>query len=471
MSFLVYDLVLLGIFILFIAWFLYKGRKNLKREGVLLLYRTEWGMRLIDRIGKKYKKTLDFLGYISVGLGYLLMIGVLYMTYTIVQIYLFRPDVVSAIKVPPIMPLIPYIDKVVTFLPPFYFTYWIIIIAIIAIFHEFAHGIYMRRHGINIKSTGFGFFPFFFPIFPAAFVEQDEKSMGKAKNFEQRKVLSAGTFANTLTAIVFLGILALFFILAFAPAGVVFDDYSYSIVNISDITMVNGKIINNPTVESLSDLVENSTFNEIIANSKKFVGIKGFPDQSGTIALYDDSPAINASLNGAITEINNEPIYSINDLSSELDKYSAGEEIVIKTKTNEGENITTVILSGENPTEPGKRWLGIVFFKRDSGGLMGKIFLALSSFKDPNTYYEPIIGDIGWFIYHLLWWLILISISVALVNMLPMGIFDGGMFFYLTVLKITKSEKIAKACFKWITRLFLLILLAIMVFWAIALIL
>ena len=105
-NFLIYDLVLLAAFAVFLTWFLYRGKKNLKREGFLLLYRTEWGMKLIDRVGHKYKKTLDFLGGFSVALGYLLMAGVLWLTYTIVKIYLLRPDVVNAIKVPPIILLI-----------------------------------------------------------------------------------------------------------------------------------------------------------------------------------------------------------------------------------------------------------------------------------------------------------------------------------------------------------------------------
>ena len=69
---------------------------------------------------------------------------------------------------------------------------------------------------------------------------------------------------------------------------------------------------------------------------------------------------------------------------------------------------------------------------------------------------------------YLLWWLILISISVALVNMLPMGLFDGGRFFYLTILAITGKETWAKNSFKWITYFFLLGLLIVMAFWAYA---
>jgi len=469
MDFMLYDLIFLVVFALFIAWFLYRGKKNLKKEGLLLLYRTPWGIKLIDKVGKKYKKTLCFLSYVSITLGYLLMIGALWLVYTILKIYVFHPDVVSQIKVPPIMPLIPYIDKVVTFLPPFYFTYWIVILAVIAISHEFAHGIFMRRYNIQIKSTGFGFFPFFFPIFPAAFVEQDEKSMTKSKNFEQKAVLSAGTFANVIVSILFFGVLAIFFTTSFSPAGVVFDDYSYSIVDISSITSVNGVLVANPTVESLSGLVENFSFNKIEANNTQFVGIKGFPGE-GLIALYDDSPAIKAELNSAILEINNQKVTTIEELGNELDKYSPGDKIEIKTKLNEkGEEIKEVSLSQAPPGREGKVWLGVVFYKRDSGGIMNKIFSAASSFKKANTYYESKIGDLGWFIYNLLWWLILISISVALVNMLPVGIFDGGRFFYLTILSLGGSEKLARNSFKWITYAFLFLLVAIMVLWVSAL--
>ena len=71
----------------------------------------------------------------------------------------------------------------------------------------------------------------------------------------------------------------------------------------------------------------------------------------------------------------------------------------------------------------------------------------------------------GIFIYNLLWWLVIINISVALINMLPMGIFDGGRFFYVTVWGITKNEKFAKRAFAFTTYFFLFILVLLMVFW------
>src|SRR3989338_7256505 len=237
MSFIKYDILLLILFVLFVSLFLYKNRKSLKREGLLFLYKTKWGIRLIDKTAKRFQKALKALSYVSIGVGYSLMAGMLYLFGKIVWVYISAPEIVREIKVPPITPLIPYLPQAfkLDFLPPFYFIYCIVVLAVIAISHEFAHGIFMRRYNIHIKSTGFGFFPFFLPVFLAAFVEQDEKSMVKGSKFQQKAVLAAGTFANILTAILFFGILILFFSFAFNPSGVVFDNYAYSAVGVGAI--------------------------------------------------------------------------------------------------------------------------------------------------------------------------------------------------------------------------------------------
>ena len=458
-----YDLILLGVFILAIALFLYRKRHNLKRDGLLYLYRTSWGIKLINKIGKKYTRTLQVLSYVAVILGYLLTIGILWLIYNIIEIYLLHPEIVSQIKVPPIMPLIPYIDKVVPFLPPFYFTYWIVILAVVAISHEFSHGIFAAHNKVKIKKTGFGFFPFFAPVFLAAFVELDEKVMAKKQNFKQRAILAAGTFANIVTAMLFVIVLWIFFIGAFHPAGVMFDDYSYNILPVASISMINNVSLSSPTMDEITPLIKNASFNEIKTLQGDYVGIKGFSSDESQVALYDDAPAIRNNINGAILEINGVKVTSIDELGNELSKYSVGEKITVKAKTKNETKIYNIKL-GENPVKENSPWLGVGFNKA-GGGITSKIFASLSSFKKPNTYYEPIFGEFSWFIYYLLWWLILISVSVALVNMLPVGIFDGGRFFYLTILSITGSEKAASNSFKWATRFFLAILLALMIFW------
>src|SRR3989344_7120474 len=157
MNIMFWDLTLLGMFIVAISVFLYLKRRNIKRDGILLLYHTKWGIKLIDRFGKKHKKSLKVLGYLSVFVGYVLMILMIYFSVKILWVYLFQSEVVKAIKVPPITPLIPYLPQIfqLNFLPPFYFSYWIVILAIVAITHEFFHGIFAKISKVRTKTTGF----------------------------------------------------------------------------------------------------------------------------------------------------------------------------------------------------------------------------------------------------------------------------------------------------------------------------
>ena len=73
MSFIKYDIALLVLFVLFVSIFLYRKKKNLKKEGLLFLYKTKWGIKLIDKTAKRFPKTLKVLSHISIGIGYFLM--------------------------------------------------------------------------------------------------------------------------------------------------------------------------------------------------------------------------------------------------------------------------------------------------------------------------------------------------------------------------------------------------------------
>ena len=464
------DLSLLAIFVIFMFVFLKTRKHNLKKEGLLFLYKTSWGIKLINYIGTKYKKTIGVLSYVSVFMGYVLMVGGIYLIYTIVKVYLFNPSIVRAIKVPPIIPLVPYLPQVfkLDFLPPFYFTYWIVILAIIAITHEMAHGIFAVYEKVKVKTTGFGFFPWFFPIFLAAFVELDEKKMAKKKKFPQLAILSAGTFANVITAIIFLFLLFGFFALAFSPSGVIFDSYSTSTIAVSGISMINGISVNNASYQDMIDSTNGNGLSELRVGSQTYLTTKEMLenqiDNEGLILVYSDSPAVRANLSSIITAINGVPLDGIAKLQQELGKYQPGDNVTITEKTNDGFSEKMLTL-GNNPSRPGTAWIGIGFFSRNSNSFFGKLTNEIASFKDSNVYYAPKFGGFSIFIYNLLWWIVIISISVALINMLPVGIFDGGRFFYLTVLGLTKSEKIARRAFAFTTYLFLFVLLLLMVFW------
>jgi len=488
MKFLYYDIIFLVIFGLFLIIFLYKRRKNLKREGILYLYRTKIGIKFIDYIGKKYKKTLKVLSYFVVAVGYLLMATMLYFLGYIVYIFSTQPEIVRAIKVPPLMPLIPYLPSLfkIEFLPPFYFTYWIIAIAIIAISHEFSHGIFARFNNVKVKSTGFGFLgPFL-----AAFVEPDEKQMTKKSKFSQLSVLSAGSFANILMTIIFFIALILFFSLTFAPAGAIFNTYATTEMNISKISSINGLYLDNlknPQADEILNLINNNkiedtlvinfddgSFNltEIKTNDKTyFTNIEVLKSQlekieeSSIVIVYADAPAIRAGLKGAIVEFNNVKIKNQEDLSREIAKYNPKDNVIVKTKDND-EILSYNLQLGESPQNKDKGFLGVGVYETRTGGILSFVNKIFTLFKKPSTLYEPKFeSNLIIFIYNLIWWIVLINLSVALINMLPVGLFDGGRVFFLTIFAITKKEKIAKSLFTIMTYIILFIFLLLMIFW------
>ncbi len=457
MDFIFYDIIFLVVFVLFVGIFLYKRRGKIQKEGLLLLYRTEWGIKLIKKTGEKYKKTLKVLSYFSIIIGYFLMALSLILIWKIFWMYITRSPIVTQLKIPPIMPIIPYIDKIIPGFPSFYFTYFIVILAVIAITHEFSHGIFSAYNKVRIKKTGFGFFPYFFPVFLAAFVEPDEKQMQKKKIFPQMAILSAGTFANLLTGILLFLILILTFSYTFAPSGVFFDEYSYDLISVSSITMMNNISLENPSAEEVLALSLNNSLDSIEANNIDYVKIGGLSEDKEIAKVYHNSPALMNGLAGTIQKADGIKIKDLETLKDILRNKKVGEKILLET--NEGEY---EIELQPNPFNSSQAWLGIYFL--GSQAIIENHKTIIPFIGDSNVFYKSKF-NFALFLQNLLEWTILISLSVAIINMLPVGIFDGGRFFYLTVLAITKKEKFAKKAFAFVTYLFLFILLLTMISW------
>jgi membrane-associated protease RseP (regulator of RpoE activity) len=486
----IYDIGFLILFSLFVFLFLRKNRKGLKKEGIMYLYRTRVGIKFIDYVGTKYKRFLTVYAFIGVIVGYLLMASMMWFLWKLLEVYLFNPEIVRAIKIPPLMPLIPYLPEAfgVSFLPPFYFTYWIISIAVIALFHEFAHGIIARRYNIRILTTGFGFLgPFL-----AAFVEPDEKEMEDKPKYQQLAVLSAGVFTNLILAVLFFLLLSVFFLFAYAPAGALFNTYSPGVIEIAGISMIGGQLVSDSSSTGILKVIEENgiedslvlgdpgndlKLTEVIVNGETYYSnIENLeyqlanPVEDGLVALFEDLPAINAGLRGAIIGINELEVKDGKELGLVLSGFEVGDTITVKT-SDEGELLEYELVLGEDSNEEGRAVMGIGLL--GGGGndrILSEITEFFNFFKEDGTNYEPRFNpELVLFIYNLIWWLALINLSVALINMWPVAIFDGGRFFMLSVWAITGSEKFAMRAFKFVTYAILASLALLMLgwFWAI----
>ncbi len=498
-EFIYYDITFLILFCLSLIIFLYRRRKRLRVESrVFILYRTKVGLNLINRIGSKYKRLFHTMDYVVISTGYILMIASIYLFFELIRTMIRIPEIVKITKIPPLMPLIPYLPQIykVTFLPPFYFTYWIIVIAIIACVHEFSHGIFARHHGVRIKSTGFGFLgPFL-----AAFVEPDEKQLAKKGIKAQLSVLAAGSFANSLAVVVFTAIIIIYFQTLFAPSGVIFSSFIVGKINVSDISSLGYLNFDKPSINKITSSLKDFDMNyydlqlKIDGKITNLTRIKtayggaydgayflSIPDltaqieqikKSGgneTVYAFYDLPAIRAGLNEPIVKINGWLITNQSVMKGVMKDFKPGDRILVEAiDTNSYKPIYYNIILEESPANKGEAILGIGFAKpAQSGGFLMRIAGKISSMiRDPFVFYKPRFKPyLVIFLYNLLWWIIFINVSVALVNMMPLGIFDGGRVFYLTVLGITKSKRIAQRMFKYATIAMILFFIAISLLW------
>jgi len=386
------------------------------------------------------------------------MTGILYLIIQSLYNYIKFPQIAQIIKAPPIAPLIPYFPKIFgveSFFPPFYFTYFLIALIIVAFSHEFFHGIFMRLFKIKIKSTGIGFLG---PIL-AFFVEQEEQSFDSKKNFEQMVVLAAGTFANIVMSILFFLLLVGFFFSSFTAGGFVFNTYATSTISINQIDKIGDEFYNG---------FEN--FTEIYSQEKTYLASSSMisllnQTTEGLVIVYENAPAIRSGLRGAIVGIDGEEIVNQKSLTEVLSNKNPGDIIFVEADY-EGEKFEFEFELDEHPQNKSIPYLGIGFYHPKASGIVSRFVSLFMNFKEPSTNYVPKWdSNFVIFIYDLLWWIAIINLFVALFNMLPLSILDGGKFFYLAVLSLTKSEYAAKNAFKLITYLILLIFALMMFFW------
>lgn len=196
------DTIAAIIFIVVLAIFLLIKRKQVVVQKALfpilyvVMYRSSLGLKAMSSWAKKFPRVLDVLAKIGVVVGF---IGMLLVSFEIVA---GSFKLITTDSAPGIQPVLPFEAKGVFFVP---FLYWIISIFLLAVVHEFAHGVISRLYNIPVKSSGFAFLCAIVPIVPAAFVEPDEKMLSKRKAWHQLGVFAAGPFSNFLFALLIFG--------------------------------------------------------------------------------------------------------------------------------------------------------------------------------------------------------------------------------------------------------------------------
>ncbi len=200
----------IGFYLLaFLLVYIYRKKFQFQLK-VIAICRTRLGLGLMDRIASRYREIVKLFGYISIGAGFLSMLFIVIILGQSVITLLTVPNAPSPLS--PVLPGVRIPGVPEGFFVPF--VQGIIAIFIIAVVHEFSHGVVARAHDVKILSSGPAIVG---PIF-AAFVEPDEKQIRKKSDVVNYSIFAAGTFSNIVLAMVMLFLLSAFF----APVGSAF---------------------------------------------------------------------------------------------------------------------------------------------------------------------------------------------------------------------------------------------------------
>ena len=249
-------LIFLIVFVTVLAALLYRDREKVQRQSILFYRRTKHGVDTIDKIAKAMPRFWNFYGWTGVVFGVLTVPFILYsVILSFSQMITTNGASGGPSFIAPGLSGQTTLQSGVSFIPV---EYWIIGVGILMVVHEMSHGIVARAEDMEINSVGW----IVLGIIPGAFVEpkgenmlpdpdadeeeesEDEDDSEEPEEEEdeelgggmwdqgswtsQLKVLTAGSFANYVTAVVF-ALIALFaFVNVAQPTGIQYsvqEDY------------------------------------------------------------------------------------------------------------------------------------------------------------------------------------------------------------------------------------------------------
>lgn len=159
-----------------------------------LMWKTERGLGLIDRIAGCSRRGWIAYGTLAVAAGLVMMVAIFVMLLVNLAIMLTTP-----IRAPGVMLVYPGLIPWLPIIP------WLIAVGLLLVVHEFSHGIVLRAQGLRTKSVG----AMLLVVLFGAFVEPDEKQLEASAPSKRMRVYAAGSMANVILAFVSLGIILL----------------------------------------------------------------------------------------------------------------------------------------------------------------------------------------------------------------------------------------------------------------------
>jgi membrane-associated protease RseP (regulator of RpoE activity) len=412
------------VFAAILAVIFYRDRKNVERQSVLLLRRTQRGKRGLMNLGRRFPRFWKGLGVVAVIFSFIISVFIVYFLAELIGTNFLVEKTVPGLSF--VLPS-PGAETMIVpgaILVPFW--YWIIIIAMLVVVHEGMHGIMAAREKVRIKSVGWGLLA----IIPLAFVEPDEKQLEKKPAWSQLRVFASGSFGNFMLAglalVLLVGMSGLFY-----TAGVTYtsllEGYPAGGVNLSGtITGIDEYVIKdiNDLRNALAEIGENQSITIETTDGEFVLTTSGESDPAFTPSVY--FMLLAAHEHGGTGTIDffmgtSEP-RGWTETKYAISMWEWVRDNVPGLEARADERISELesgLLESERPG-----FIGI-------GGVssMVRVNPGLEGFEGPLV-----------FIQGLLFWLFLINFGVGAANLLPIGPLDGGRMWTIVAKRFARKR-------------------------------
>lgn len=250
--------------VIWVLALLFKDKLKIDISGPLLMRRTTRLRDFIDSIAQKsprfWKWGMNIGIPVAVFFMVLTFILLIYSLGTIIQSLFIIHDVsTQAAGVYPIIPGVAVPGS--PFNPPL--GDGLLAIAIVIVFHEFAHGILARTEGIKIKSIGL----LLLAIIPGAFVEPDEEEVKKSSRLTKLRIYAAGSISNLVIG--FIALLLTLLLVSFVITPY-FHSSGVEIQNVMPKTPADGVLQNGMLITNINGYgtTNFTSFNDTLSKIK-----------------------------------------------------------------------------------------------------------------------------------------------------------------------------------------------------------